>query len=325
MRSFMRFCLLSFLIMTTGFAAADKLNDYLLREKTNLTQAINAAKSPDPTDQVALTQYKQQNAAMHAIIRAKIAGLNDFLADQRKQQQNLTRRLKSLQQLPLEKLQNTLEIDQRMSHINALKVDNLKTILLIGDNIDLAKDYQAALIVEKNHLELLQANMAEKQQLDLLRKKIHTLKLARNALYQKNVDLQQAKKLNATFTENLSYEAQLLLNNQDIILLQQQIIEFGLQKKLIEMDYLLLKNQDVKTIEMATELYELAVKQLSGIEQSLKKMQELLTSEQPLVSGSDLKQQITLLQNKARLQLKQVASQKDIFQKELVKKTRAIK
>ena len=321
-------CLLSCFIMSTGFASpdegADKLNEYLTQEKISLTLANHDAsaltKSTEPMDQAALTLRKQQNVTLQALIRAKIAGFSDFLSDQRKQQQNLAQRLKKLQELPLAKLQITPSVDERMHHINVLKAESNKTIQLIGENIDLAKDYQSALLAEQNRLELLQANMAEQHQLDQLREKIYTLKQARDALYQKNIELQQATTLDATFADNVNHEAQLLLNNQNIILIQHQIIELRLQKKMIAAEYLLVKNQDIKTIELVTDLYVLAVKQRSGIEQSLKKMQELLASERLLALNGNLKSQINLLQKTVASRLKQVAAQKDSLQKELVKK-----
>ncbi len=328
MRSFLCLSFLSFFLMKASFAAPennqDKLNEYLIQEQINLTVANNEAKwlakSAEPINQAALTLRKQQNITMQALMRAKIAGLIDFLSDQRKQQQNLILRIKKLQQLPLEKSQNTPAVEDNLTHLNALKVESNQTLDLIGEDIDLARDYQEALLVEQEHLVLIQANMAEQQHLNTLSETIQTLKLARDDMYHKNVELQQAKKNEATFAENMNDEAQILLNNQAIILLQHQIVELRQQKKLTAVEYLLLKNQDLKTIETATDLYEIAVKQLSGIEQSLKKMQDLLVSEQLLLSNNNLKQQASVLKKTVVERLKQVAIQKEALQKEQVKK-----
>jgi len=328
MRSFVLPCLLLFFVLNTGFATPDdhggKLNEYLTQEKINLIQATQDAgllsKSGEPADQASLTLRKQQNATMQALMQAKIASLTDFMSDQRKQQQNLTRRLKKLQELPLEKLQNTPALDEQMNHINELKAENNITIQLINENLALARDYQATLLSEQARLDLLQANMAVQQKLDQLREKIHAIKLARDKLYQDNIELQQTKKSTATFSENLNYEAKLLLNNQAIILLQHQIIELGLQKQQITVNYLLLKNQDIKTIESATDFYKLALKHLSGIEHSLKKMQGLFASELLLVSNSNLKQKIYMMQKTITSRLKQVAMQQVTLRKELEEK-----
>ncbi len=323
-RACLLLCLLLLFTMNTSVAFSDhnaeKLDEYLIQEKINLTTANNNAilssKSPEIIDQTALTLRKKQNAAMQALTYAKIISLNDFLSSLQKQQQNLAIRLKKLQQLPLEKLQNTPAVDEHMDHINALKSENIKTIQLINDNITSVKAFQSTLLAEQHRLDLLQANMTEQEQLDQLREKIHTLKQARDALYQKNVDLQQGIKKEATFTETLNYETQLLLNNQAAILFQHQIIELRLQKKLIAADFLFLKNQDVKTSELVTDLYATAVSQLSGIEQSLKKMQGLLVNEKSILSDNHLKQQVSILQKSVALRLKQVIVHKAFLQKE---------
>ena len=328
MRSFALSCFLSFFVMNAAFATpdsgADKLNEYLAQERIDLTIANNNAKllskSAEPLNQATLALRKQQNATMLALIRAKLAGFKDFLSDQHKRQQNFKHRLKKLQQLPLEKLQNTQVIDEQINRINAQLIENNNTIQLIGENIARGEDYQTTLLTEHNHLELLQANMAEQQRFEMLRKKIQRLKLARDELYQKNIELQKEKQSNATFEENLNYEAQLLINNQAIILLQQQITELGTQINLIAVDYQLLKSQDIKTIETATYLYEQAVNQLSGIEQSLKKMQELLVNEQTLFSDSHsnqlIHQQMLGLQKTIVVRLRDVTLEQTRLRKE---------
>ncbi len=328
MRFFLLPCLLLSFFTTPVFPASndsvDKLNTFLAREKVNLTQALHAeellSKSDKILNQAALTTRKQQNADMLALVRVKIATLNDFNFNQRKRQQNLARRLKALQQLPLEKTQNTQAIDERMKYIEALKIENGNTIDLIGENLELAKGYEAMLVATQNRLAMLQANMTEQQHLDQLQEKIHQLKRERDKLYQKSLDLQQAKKANGSFGDNLNHEAELLLNNQAIILLQQQIIELGSQKKLLAADYLLLNNQDIKTISQAIDLYSLAIRQLSGIEQSLKKMQELLDNEQHFLSNARFEKNRLLLKKTVALRLKQVSKQHDFLQKELEKK-----
>ena len=300
----------------------DALNTYLIQEKNNLTQLTeNISPINDgPISQADLTQRKQENATMLALIDAKISSLNDFLSNQRKQQLQLNRRLKKLQQLPLDKLQNNSLSDERMMRINTLKTENSEVIQLIEDNLSLANAYQARLLAEHNRLDLLQANMAEQQKLNELREKIYTLKRLRNDLYQKNIVLQQEEKPDESFAEHLNVEAQVLLNNQAIILLQHQMTELGLQKNRIAADYQLLKNQDLKTIESVTDLYKLGVKQLAGIELSLKKMLELLDHEPSLVSSRTLKQKIATLKKNASLNLKSVIIQQKDLREALVSK-----
>lgn len=325
-------CLLLLLLFNAVFAApqdqsglnAVRLNEYLTREKAILASANQDAlvliKSFAPVDQASLSLQKVQNSKQLALIRVKIAGFTDFLSSQRKLQQNLNRQLKELQQMPLDKVQDVHANEERINYINALKSENSKTIELIGDNLDLAQTYQATLLAEHDRLELLQANMTEKDKLHDIRDNIRKLEEKRDSLYEKNLELQQKQQARAGFDEKNNDERQIILNNQLIILLQQQIIELGMQEKLIVSDFQLLKDQDVKTIESAIDAYTLAVKQASGMEQSLKNMQNVLTREQAVFSDRPYKQQMKALQKEAEARLKHAISQQELLRQELKKK-----
>lgn len=304
--------------------SADTLNAYLAQEKISISNSNDDAKSLSsslaPITPISLAQAKQQNTTMQALIRAKIASLGDFLSAQREEQHNLTGHLKKLQQLPLEKSQNSRLLEERTNHIHARLAEIDKTSALIGENIVLAKAYQTTLQAEQSRLDLLQANLAEQKQLDQLRERIHALKRTRNALYQKNIAHQKESKSNIPFAQRLNEEARLLLNNQAIILLQHQIIGLSLQKKLISADYLLLKKQDVSSIESVTESYKLGIQQLAGIEKSLKKMLALLDSEKAFFSHGPLKEQFLSIRNIATSRLNDVLLEQDVLQKNLEKK-----
>lgn len=326
-RLLMYFFLQFFLIHVSAATfnnSSDKLNDYLVQEKASLIMDMNEAKLLSTTtalmDSFGLTQRIQQNTSMQTLIGAKIVGLNDFLVNQLKQQQNLARRLKKLQELPLDKLQNMPTVEDRTNLLNAHKIENNKTIQLIRENIALAQAYQATLISERYRLDLLQANVAERQHLDQLTQKIHALKEVRETLYQNNIVLLQNKIPTISFPGRLNHEALLLLNSQAIVLIQHKITDLSLQKKRVAVDYLLLKNQDVKTIEFAEDVYKLSVKQLLTTERSLRKMLELLKNERAFLSGDKLKQHFSNVQNSIDSYLKQIIAQQQTVQKELAKK-----
>lgn len=308
---------------------AHKLNEYLAHEKISLTADINQAKLLSTTtglmDSFGLTQRQQQNTSMQALINAKIVGLNDFLANQIKQQQNLNRRLKRLQELPLDKLQSMPTIEERTNILNARKTENDQTIQLIRENIVLAQAYQAILIAERYQLDLLQANVAEQQQIAQLSQKIHALKAERDALYQTNINVLQNKVPTISLSARMNHEALLLLNSQAIVLVQHKIADLSLQKKRVAADYLLLQNQDVKTIELAEDVYKLSVKQLFVIERSLNKMLELLKNERTLLSSDKLKRHFSNVQQSVERYLKQVINQQQNLQKELAKKQEQLK
>ncbi len=322
--------LLSIAGTSLSFAQQDdstgKLIEYLAQEKINLAIANNEKKLPfeQPNDQRGLTQKKQQNKAMMALIEAKIASLDSFLANQIKQRQNLSLRLKKLQQMPLGR-SDGMDIQEQISKINTLNEVNNKTIELITDNLALAHRYEDALGAECRQLDVWQAKIDEQQRLDGLRKRISVLEQTRGNLYLKNVELQQGKKSTADFKTTLNHESKLLLNNQAIILIQYRITELEIQKKLINAEYLLIRNQDVKTIQSVTDTYKSAINQLMTIESSLKKMVVLLQHEQLLLSDSQLRQQYLNIQKTASLRLSELQTQQQILQKDYEKKQLQLK
>jgi potassium-dependent mechanosensitive channel len=329
--AFLSLCLL----IGAGVACADSpdpvdsLTVYLEQEHAHLTRLINDAKAVSPSDipysQADLTQLKQRNARLLTVVRGKLASFNEFLSNQHKQQQQLTRQLKKIQQMPLNTLQMSPVSDDRMTQINRLKLKNTKTIQLINDNIALVTAYQELLLAEQQRLDLLQANWVERHAGNELSEKINALKQARDALYQKNIVLQQEENPHAEFSEQLNHEAQVLINNQAIILLQHQLTELQLEKHRIAADYSLLKNQDLKTMESVAGAYESALKQLHGIEQSLTGMLELFDNEQSIVSDAALKKTIKTLRHTAQLRLQKVIHQQEQLQKELHVKEEQLK
>lgn len=310
MRSLVIGFLLSILVVSPGFTASDnsRFNEYLTLEKSNLIQSQEQIQQAiDPVNSAALAERQQQNQAMQTLIQGKISSLNDFLADQRKQQQNLNHRLKKLQEMPLVSLSNAPVLDERINQIHQLEEEINNTIELIDENLSLAKTYNESLLAEQARLSLLQANMGVQQQQEQLRERIARLKLAQDELYQSNVELQKNKKNNPSPEERLNYEAQVMLNNQNVVLLQHQVIELELEKKQISMNYLLLKNQDIKTIQSVTDFYKQADKNLLSIEASLKNMQTMLVNKLPLLAGPALKQKIAMQKN-IDIQLQQVST-----------------
>ncbi len=326
-------CLLSVYPALTSAAQLDdndstaKLVQYLSQEKTNLTVANNEIKlslGKQPVDQDTLSLRKNQNKSMSALINAKIDSLNSFLVNQRKQQQNIASRKKHLQQSPVEKSEEVATQEQ-ISKLNTLNEFNNKTIELISDNLSLARRYQLALLDESRQIDVWQAKVAEKKRLDDLNKRVSVLEEARGKLYRKNVELQQEKKSDESFNTTLNKEEKLLLNNQAIILIQYRITELELQKKLITAEYLLIRNQDIKTLQSVTETYKNAIYQLSLMLPPLKKMVESLKSEQASLPRNDLKQHFLAIQKTAALRLQQITVQQKMLQKNLEDKQAQLK
>ena len=321
--------LLTFLIINPSFANADasneKLIEYLVQEKVKLTTANNDIRSlhEQPTDQHQLTQRKQQNKSLLLLVQAKIVSLDSFLLNQRKQQQSLLYSLKKLQQLPLTKAEG-IAAQADISKLNMEMEVNNKTIELIQANLNLANRYETALMAESRELNVWQAKIDEQQRLDDLRKRITLLEEARDSLYRKNVELQQEKP-DTNFNASLNKEAKLLLNNQAIILIQYRVTELELQKWLIKAEYSLIRNQDIKTIQSVTETYKNSINQLLNIESALKKMVNLLKTEQRIVSDTNLQQRFAQMQKTASLRLIEITTQQKVLLADLELKQQQLK
>lgn len=297
--------------------SSGKLIEYFAQEKTNLTIANNEIKLlPAPSNQAILAVRKQQNAALLALTRAKIANLESFLVNQKKQQQKLAYYLKKMQQSTLDKSQEMIAQEQISKNLTLNEVND-KTIELITTNLELAYRYEKELVKERGALNLWQAKFNEKHKLKQLITRISLLQEARDNLYQKNINLQQEKRADLDFNTTFTYEARLLFNNQIIILIQHRITELELQKTLIKADYLYLKNHDIKTIQAITGIYKNGIEQLSNIEQSLKKMVSLLTTEQSLLIDNALKHQFLNLQKTAASRLQDIRIQQQTLEEDL--------
>jgi potassium efflux system protein len=298
----------------------NSLDAYLIQEKEHLIKSTDDAKArllKTDLSVAEITALTLQNSRLLSLLQDKIANLNDFLGQQHKRQQQLNRRLKKLQHMPLDKLQNNVLSDQRIMHTQLLSVQNNQTITLLEDNLTRAQNYQSILLDERNRLNLLQANMVEQQQFHKLHEAQRTLNEARELLYQKNKTLQQQQLQDMNFADNLDHETRILLNNQAIILIQYQITELDLEKKRISANYLLLKKQDFKTIESVVERYHTSMLQLADIQQSLIAMIDRLRHQSSLVSNTRLKKDIVMMTKTAQKHLNHVIAQQVALKKEL--------
>ena len=126
---------------------------------------------------------------------------------------------------------------EQISKINAQNEVHIKTLDLISDDLDLARQYQYKLAAEQQELSVWKAKFAEQKRIDGMQSNIQNLQQTRDKLYQKNIELQQKKKTDLNFNSAFQDEAKLILNNHFIILIEHQITELEWQKKLIQADY----------------------------------------------------------------------------------------
>lgn len=290
-----------------------KLIEYLAQEKVNLTINNHEAKlTQPPGDDADLQQRIQHNAAMRTLVRSKIISLENFLINQRQQQQNEITQLKHLQQAPPDQSVQ-MSIQERIDKLAAVSEVNKKTIELINDNLLLANQYLDTLVTENEQLDLWEAKINEVRQLTQLRSQINALNQARDSFYQKNIELQRTAKSGDT----LEKEARLALNTQSIVLIQYRITQLSIQIKLIKANYALQESPDLRTIQTANATYNRALNELLIIDQSLRKVIESLKQQQPFLTDEQLKQQFANLQRDVVLRLEELALMQVKLSKEL--------
>jgi potassium-dependent mechanosensitive channel len=315
-------CLLSFFTTTTRAVTPEdslsQLTVYLVQQKNELVRANQALKAQiAPADQSSLTTLRQQIELQQSLNRAKIVSLESALSHHNKKQDDFLRQAKQLQQLPLNDEQNNKQIEDKLNEINQQKIENSHIIDLLNDNLALAKNYKESIAMELSRLDLLQETMKEQQQKDQLAEKIKVLKQARNVLFENNVAIQEKKESTLDLPTSFQDEAQLLLNNQSIQLLEYHIVELEFQEKMIAAGYLILKNKDIKTLQSVIELDELAIKQLSDIEKSLNKMLTTLDAEASFLSTQSLKNQAVQLKRNINSYLKHINEQLVVLREKL--------
>ena len=307
--------------MTSVFAQPNdnsgKLIEFLAQEKINLTLAISQLKqfSP-PADQADFSKRIQQNEAMIALNRAKIASFESFLINQKKIQMDFGLRIKQLQQFPLSSTPK-ISPQEKLERITTLNDINKKTIDLINENLVLAGRYQDLLIAENKELEFWKSKSQMHERLAGLHEEEDKLADSLNKLFENSLKLQQEINTGGGFKPAYTLEARILLNNQLINLTQHKIAELNLQRKLAKADINLLKNPDIRTLEKVTDIYKSAISQLSDMEQSLKKMVLMLKYEQPHLEDNGLKQQFSSLIRIINTRISGIAIQEQTLQEDL--------
>lgn len=105
-----------------------QLIEYLAQEKNNLTLVLNETRLPStPSSEVEYKQLIQQNDALIALNKAKIASYENFLVNQTKLQDDFNQRLKQLQQFPGPDV-TPMDTQQKIEKINTLSEINKKPL-----------------------------------------------------------------------------------------------------------------------------------------------------------------------------------------------------
>ncbi|MFC3907539.1 mechanosensitive ion channel domain-containing protein [Legionella dresdenensis] len=294
-----------------------KLLEYLTQEKSNLTLAISEMNIDQaPVDQADYHKKLQQNDAMLALNRAKIASFESFLVNQKKVQQDYSQKLKRLQQSTISSpLQESAQ--EKIEKVANLNEITKKTIDLINENLGLALRYQDLLVQQSHVLELWRSRAEMLKQLTSLHEQEDRLSASLKKLFENSLKLQQEIKAGGEFKSSYTIEARLLLNNQIISLTQYKMAELNLQRKLAKADYMLLKKPDIRTLQTVADIYKDSISQLSDMEQALKKMLQMLKNEQPHLTDNNIKQQFASLVRIVNARIAGIGIQEQTLQEDL--------
>lgn len=318
------FCCISF-VNATPNNGISKFIDYLNQEKINLiSNNEQSLELKMPVDQVELNQRKKENQVSKALLDAKIINFENFLISQRKEQQSLIERLKQIHQLSLENPSEAL-MQERLQKIKDLDYLNTKSIDLLNENLQLANRYKKTLITQEQQLKNWQAGFDEERKLNDLNQRIKILYQAKDALYQKNIEIQKEKQIDDGFKTKVHYETKLLLNNQIISLIQLRIAELSSQRQRIKYDYQLLNNPDTKVLQSTTAIYKQSLELLFSIEQSLHKMSQLLKNEEKIVTEVNLKKRFADVSKTVAARLNEVVTEQKALTKEIENKQKQLK
>ncbi len=325
------FVLMLFLVFNGQLnAASDKKNvpppvkqssatlvEYLAEEKTHLIISINDAKQrTQPKDEEQYNILMQQLSTMLTMNAAKIQSLEGFLENQNKQDIYLNVRLKNLQQLPL--ASGDITVQERVGKVETLLTVNKKTLELINENLELAKQYQGLLNDSMKELKLWKSNYELQQKLIQIKSLKVKLNEELGQLYQNNANNQLTNHPEDRAESQIEHEAKLFLNNQHIAIIHQYLDALALQKKAIKSQILLLNNSsDTKILQIVTDTYKDSIVQYAAIEKSLKKILATVTNEASLAAIPELSNSINALQLNIDNQLKDVKEQKILLAKKL--------
>ena len=306
-------------------AGAEQLVKYLNQEKIDLIQAEKETSVLlEPLDQFSLAQKIKQNEGLLTLVRAKIASLDSFLANQRTRQKLLAYKIKKITLLLGQKPQDIV-LKNELLHAEVMSRSNGNIIALMNENLLLARHHEMTLTTFQRQLEEWKVKQQGALKLNELQKKIASLRQTVNWYYEKNVQLQQEKKANINFNQSFDDALKQQLNNQNIALLHHQIAELEIQTKLVKVENVLIKQKDIKTISSSIDTYNDAIEHLKQINQSLLLTLDLLKKEQLYATDSDTKQVVFALENKAKDFLKRVVVRQTILTEGLAQKQLELK
>lgn len=293
-----------------------QLSDYLLQEKTSLSQAIGKAHAySTPVDVRDLKKKRVQVEHLLTLNQVKINSLDSFLAYQNRKLQQLSQRLKQLQQAVVGKKKAQV-IQEKIERINSERAVTADSIQLIKENLRLAHSYQDVLENVLQELILWESRHAMEDELERLVAQERSVQSQLSEFYKKALALQQQRN-KADAQDSLSLDESILINTQEINLLQLTLAELNLQRKLLRASYSLHEHPDIKTLQQVETIYQTSIAELSAMERQSLKMANVLDDERQQSTSAQIKASLGKLLNKVQDRAKKIHDQHKRLKTEL--------
>ena len=293
---------------------------YLEQENKSLVGAIdNENNRLVPDANIPIADEKKQLFAQIKLIEAKIATLEQFLSNEQQNQQSVLRELKKAQRSMLgnvkqETLQTQIAFIEKKGDLNE------QVITLIIADLKLAHDYQRILESRYQTFLVRQAALYESEQITAEKKKILALEEKRALLYQANIERYQAG--NESGPED---GANIFVTDQQILLINNDILHEQLKIKRIKADFSFSESQDIKMIESVTKTYQQMIKEVAEIEQKLKQMLSLVSTQSEYLSNASTRPAFLDLEKQIRNKMNTLKKDSIALAQALEQKQQALK
>lgn len=300
--------------LTQATQGGNTLLSFINNEKSHLTTVIEETKQASmPKNGVEYTEQMHKLSTLLTITKAKFESLQALQENINRSRVELNQKLKHVQQLPLASTE--LDIQQRVTKIQNLLIENRQTAELIDDNMDLNKTFQNTLKIEIDKLALWNS----KYQLEQKLVTISQQKIKLNEQLSQLFVLESAKKsVNKTKAPSaIDQEAKTMINNQHIALIHHQLNALDLQKDIIKAKIMILQNANAKTLQIMVDVYEDVLSQNTKLMNSLQQMLANTQTEVSLVVHRDLKKSVVQLKESINQQVKQLTVEQKILNTEL--------
>ena len=280
--------------------SSEKLVEYLSQQKTRLIQAQKAVGVLiEPSSEKNLSEVISRNDAQIVFITVEISTLQNFLANELRQEARLNSHLAELQKLPPDK-QGSIDVERNIEDVKTLLQVNEQTVLLINDNLSLANHYKLLLFDTRQQLGNWQEKQLGERQLKAFADLRQKANQQRERLYQENIQLQQQP----DFTE--TEQAKVLINNQEIEFINNQITVLQLQTNLLKAQKIFLDRQNLKTIQSSVDIYKDTLEQIKSIDLALQFLGNQLIKSRSYVANGDDRKRISSLKNEIGAYIKKL-------------------